>query len=230
MNGSTLDALSVETGLNTEAIRRHLSSALQSEDLLLISDDLLFTREAFLAAAAAIMTRLQTARPVKSSELRSQTALSSQVFDFVISSLAREQKIQIRDEMVSMHNLGGQPSAEETERLAAIAQAYEAAGLASPSVVELAHSLNLKEAEVRRFVTALQRDKTIVRMGSDDLFVHIEALKQLAARVTSFRGSLMDVARFKELTGLSRKYAIPLLEYLDRQRITLKQGDQRLVL
>lgn len=230
MNGITLDALSVETGLNTEAIRRHLSSALQSEDLLLISDDLLFSREAFLAAAAAIMTRLQTARPVKSSELRSQTALSSQVLDFVINSLAREQKIQTRNEMVSMHNLGGQPSAEETERLAAIAQAYEAAGLASPSVVELAHSLNLKEAEIRRFVTALQRDKTIVRMGSDDLFIHTEALKQLAAQVTAFRGSLMDVARFKELTGLSRKYAIPLLEYLDRQRITLKQGDQRLVL
>jgi selenocysteine-specific elongation factor len=40
----------------------------------------------------------------------------------------------------------------------------------------------------------------------------------------------MDVARFKQLTGLSRKYAIPLLEYLDRQRITRIQGDQRLIL
>ena len=46
----------------------------------------------------------------------------------------------------------------------------------------------------------------------------------------ALRGSLMDVARFKQLTGLSRKYAIPLLEYLDRQRITRKQGDQRLIL
>ena len=40
----------------------------------------------------------------------------------------------------------------------------------------------------------------------------------------------MDVARFKQLTGVSRKYAIPLLEYLDRQRITIKQNDQRLIL
>jgi selenocysteine-specific elongation factor len=44
------------------------------------------------------------------------------------------------------------------------------------------------------------------------------------------RGTLIDVARFKEITGLSRKYAIPLLEYLDRGRITRKQGGQRLVL
>jgi selenocysteine-specific elongation factor len=41
---------------------------------------------------------------------------------------------------------------------------------------------------------------------------------------------LIDIASFKELTGLSRKYAIPLLEYLDRERITRKQGDRRLVL
>ena len=73
-------------------------------------------------------------------------------------------------------------------------------------------------------------DKTIVRMGSDDLFVHSAALGRLAAQLTPLRGSLIDVARFKQLTGLSRKYAIPLLEYLDRQRITLKQNDQRLIL
>jgi selenocysteine-specific elongation factor len=229
-NGISMEALSAETGLTLNALRRHLSAAFQSEELLLISGDLLFSRESFLAAAGALMIRLQTARPVKSSELRSQTALSSQVFDFVISSLERERKVQVRDEMVSMYNAGVQASTAETERLAAIAQAYESAGLASPTVMELAHSLNMKEADIRRFVTALQRDKTIVRMGSDDLFIHCGALKQLAAQVTALRGSLMDIARFKQLTGLSRKYAIPLLEYLDRQRITRKQGEQRLIL
>jgi selenocysteine-specific elongation factor len=76
----------------------------------------------------------------------------------------------------------------------------------------------------------LQRNKTIVRMGSDNLFIHSGALQHLATLLTPLRGALLDVARFKQLTGLSRKYAIPLLEYLDRQRITRIQGDQRLVL
>ena len=68
-------------------------------------------------------------------------------------------------------------------------------------------------------------------LGHDDnFFIHSGALRQLTAQLTALRGSLMDVARFKQLTGLSRKYAIPLLEYLDRQRITRIQGDQRLVL
>jgi selenocysteine-specific elongation factor len=83
---------------------------------------------------------------------------------------------------------------------------------------------------MRHFVTLLQRDKTLVRMGNENLFIHSEALKQLGVRLAALRGSLIDVAHFKELTGVSRKYAIPLLEYLDRQRITRKQGDQRLVL
>jgi selenocysteine-specific elongation factor len=40
----------------------------------------------------------------------------------------------------------------------------------------------------------------------------------------------MDVATFKELTGVSRKYAIPLLEYLDRERVTRRVGDAREIL
>ena len=83
---------------------------------------------------------------------------------------------------------------------------------------------------MRRRVTLLQRNKTIVRMGNDNLFIHSEALNELSAKITQLRGSLIDVSGFKQLTGLSRKYAIPLLEYLDRERITRNQGDRRLVL
>jgi selenocysteine-specific elongation factor len=228
--GITLRALSAETGWTADAVRRQVIPALESGELLLLSGDLLISREAFVAATGAITARLQTSQAVKSSELRSQIGLGSEVFDFAMSVLVREQKVQVCDETVSIFNIGGQSSNAETDRLAAVAQAYEAAGLAPPSVVEVAQRLNFKEAEMRHLVTALQRNKTLVRMGSDNLFIHFGALKQLTAQLTAIRGSLMDVARFKQLTGLSRKYAIPLLEYLDRQRITRIQGDQRLVL
>jgi selenocysteine-specific elongation factor len=216
--------------LTSEAVRRYVSPALECGDLLFISDDLFLSREAFLAATSAITTRLQVGQQIKTSELRSQTALSPDVFDYVINALVREQKVQPCNEMVSINNAGGKSSNAETEQLAAVAQAYGAAGLAAPSVVELAQKLNLKEPEMRSLVTLLQRNKTIVRMGSDNLFIHFEALNQLVAKLTPIRGSLIDVASFKQLTGLSRKYAIPLLEYLDRLRITRIQGDQRLVL
>jgi selenocysteine-specific elongation factor len=229
-SGITLHALSAETGWTVDAVRRQMSPALESGEILLLSGDLLIGREAFVAATGAVTARFETSQAVKSSELRSQTGLGPEVFNSVVSALVRDQKVRVRDETVSIFNAGNQSPDAETERLAAVAQAYEAAGLAPPSVLEVAQRLSFKEAEMRRLVTALQRNQTLVRMGSDNLFIHSGALRQLTAQITALRGSLMDVARFKQLTGLSRKYAIPLLEYLDRQRITRIQGDQRLVL
>jgi selenocysteine-specific elongation factor len=229
-SGITLDELSAETGLTLEAIRRQIGPAIESGDIHLISNNLLLSREAFLTAAGEITTRLRTGQPVKASELRGQAALSPPVFDFVVNSLVHQKKIQFREETLSIYNDGVPASNPESDRLAAIARAYEESGLAAPSVLELAQRFSMKESDMRRLITTLQRDKTIIRMGSDDLFVHTAALSRLAAQLAPLRGSLMDVARFKQLTGLSRKYAIPLLEYLDRQRITLKQNDQRLIL
>ncbi len=71
----------------------------------------------------------------------------------------------------------------------------------------------------------------LARVG-DSLLVHreqLEALKQEVRRRFP-AGSKLDVAAFKELTGLSRKYVIPLLEYLDRERLTRRSGNDRVVL
>ena len=75
----------------------------------------------------------------------------------------------------------------------------------------------------------LLREKRLIRV-SDELVVpprgHGEAARMLAAR----RGAAFSVRAFKEWTGISRKYAIPLLEYLDRERVTRRDGDEAIVL
>jgi selenocysteine-specific elongation factor len=228
--GIALDSLSSETGLTPDAIRDHISSPLHRGGLFLLSGDLLLSREAFHAASDAIMARLQAGKPIRSSELRSQAALSSEVFDFIVGVLVRDRKVRFSAEMLSLPSAAeGSPDAD-TAHLITVDRAYEQAGLAAPSVLELAQQLRLKEADMRRLITILQRNQAIVRMGSDNLYIHSTALARLTAKVISLRGNLMDVGRFKQLTGLSRKYAIPLLEYLDRQRVTRVQGDQRLIL
>ena len=67
---------------------------------------------------------------------------------------------------------------------------------------------------------------------SDELVFHRDALEDLRRRVAEHksRSPKMDVAAFKELTGVSRKYAIPLLEWLDRERVTRREGDARVIL
>jgi selenocysteine-specific elongation factor len=75
------------------------------------------------------------------------------------------------------------------------------------------------------------RDKTLLKI-SEDLVFHRSALEELRKAVLAekSRSPRIDVAHFKDLTGVTRKYAIPLLEYLDREHVTRRVGDERVIL
>jgi selenocysteine-specific elongation factor len=84
-----------------------------------------------------------------------------------------------------------------------------------------------------RVFKLLQRQKVLVRL--DTLLFHDEALKRLKAEVAALKttagtGARIDVATFKERFGVTRKFAIPLLEFLDRERLTRRVGDSRVIL
>jgi len=233
--GVSAEVLSREAGFTVGTTRGHLESALQAGDIALISESHLISREGVQAAKDQLLTLLGRLAPksgmesVKSSALRNQASLPPVVFDFVVAELVGAGKLKSIGEDLSLPARSA-PLSRDSAQLAAVAQAYESAGLTAPLVPELAQRFRISEADIRRLVTLLQRQKIIVRMGSDDLFMHARALEELASRMASLRGKLIDVAAFKQFTGLSRKYAIPLLEHLDHARITRKQGDHRLVL
>lgn len=229
-DGIEIVALAREMGLTVGAIRTLMDTLLTSGEVLRGADDLLLTREAFHEASDLVLMRLDRAGAsgLKRSELRSQTELHAEILNAVVDRLAGEGKLRLRGEVVATG--GAIAGKADTLKLDAVAAAYQVAGLAAPSVREVAQQLGLPEPEMRRLVTLLLREKRLVRMGDDDAFVHATSLKDLSARLVAMRGKCIDVAAFKALTGLTRKHAIPLLEYLDRERITRKQGDQRLVL
>jgi selenocysteine-specific elongation factor len=87
------------------------------------------------------------------------------------------------------------------------------------------------KVRAQKIVTLLLRDKVLVKL-SDDLVFHQSALQELRKQIAAYkiRAPKIDVAAFKEMTGVSRKYAIPLLEYLDRERVTRRVGDVRVIL
>ena len=70
---------------------------------------------------------------------------------------------------------------------------------------------------------------TLVRL-SDDLVFHCSAIASVKQMMAAHKGEWFAVPQFKEWTGISRKYAIPLLEFLDRERVTRRDGDRRIVL
>lgn len=116
----------------------------------------------------------------------------------------------------------------------AIVEAYRTAGLKPPDAATLDAVVQAPAAIIEKVVALLLREKVLTRLGT--IVFHTEALQQLKAEVIAMKGNApdgratVDVAAFKDRYGISRKYAIPLLEFLDRERITRRTGDIRLVL
>ena len=231
--GLTMRTLMAETGLTHGALQRLTEPLVSSNRLLRIPEDVLLTEEAFASAAERVVSRLKTetrSAGLSRSELKGQTGLSKEIFEFLLERLVREQRLRLQDALVYAAGSNPQLPGSDLKSLSAITTAYESAGLTAPSTAEVATILHLEESDMRRFMTLLLRDKILVKIGTDGPYIHQRALETLRGRMRALSGQTLDVARFKQMTGLSRKYAIPLLEYLDRQRVTRKDGDLRVVL
>jgi len=120
---------------------------------------------------------------------------------------------------------------EEAESKKIIEAALATAGLKVPALKDVLAGLRVDKARAQKIVTLLLRDKVLVKI-SDDLVFHRDALADLRKRmaVERVKSPKLDVARFKDLIGVTRKYAIPLLEYLDREHVTRRVGDERVIL
>jgi selenocysteine-specific elongation factor len=118
---------------------------------------------------------------------------------------------------------------EEQHARNAIEQAFERAGLTTPAVAEVLAKAGVEQARARRLLDILLREKRLVRVA-DDLVFHRSAIDRLREMLAPRKATRFNVAAFKEWTGISRKYAIPLLEFLDREHVTRREGDERLVL
>jgi selenocysteine-specific elongation factor len=118
---------------------------------------------------------------------------------------------------------------EEEQARAAIERAFEKAGLATPGVAAVLAQSGVEASRARSLLQILLRERRLVRVSEELVFHHsaLEGLRQLLAARKSTR---FTVAAFKDWTGISRKYAIPLLEYLDREHVTRRDGEERLVL
>ena len=119
--------------------------------------------------------------------------------------------------------------ADETAARAAIERAFERAGLATPAVPEVLAQSGVEPGRARSLLQILLRERQLVRV-TDDLVFHRSAIENLRRMLAERRSQRFNVSAFKEWTGVSRKYAIPLLEYLDRERVTRREGDERRVL
>jgi selenocysteine-specific elongation factor len=156
------------------------------------------------------------------------------VFDTVLGDLAGEGLIR-PGERVALASHRVETSSEDELLTKAVDGQLRAGGLTPPDAAAIAVGLRAPLPSVQRVLQVLIRQGHAVKTG--DLVFHREALDALRASVAALRTGhppaarvTLDVAAFKAQHGLTRKHAIPLLEWLDRERVTRRVGDVRLVL
>jgi selenocysteine-specific elongation factor len=161
-------------------------------------------------------------------DLRSRMMPEAPLF-LLDAVLAQAGEIVVEGETVRLRNHRVVLREDETAARAAIERAFAQAGLTTPPVLEVLARSGVEPARARSLLQILLREKMLVRV-SEDLVFHRSAIDQLCQMMAGKKSTRFNIAAFKEWTGLSRKYAIPLLEYLDRERITRREGEDRLVL
>jgi selenocysteine-specific elongation factor len=235
LSGASIDDLTRETGRRAETIQEAVKSMARRGAVIARSTeheaaDFAVSAKALALAETAMLAQITRAKngSILRAELRSRNGLSDAVFELAVEQLRLEGKIE-GDDVLALAGRAGLVDARLQKNASEVEREYRKAGIAPPLLREIAERLKLTPDELRDAMTLLLRSKRLVRLGSDDLYIHCDAVGKLSAKLGAHRGEAFDVGRFKSFTGLTRKHAIPLLEYLDRTHITRNVAGTRYV-
>jgi len=155
------------------------------------------------------------------------------VFELVLSDLETAKRLSVRDRLaLPGHRLELSP--DEARVREKVEDAYRQGGLKPPDPTTLVAEGKLAPAIVERMTALLLRQRVLVKVN--ELLFHADALNTLKREIQALKSpapggrATVDVATFKDRYGVTRKFAIPLLEWLDRERVTKRMGDTRVVL
>jgi selenocysteine-specific elongation factor len=166
-------------------------------------------------------------------ELRARAGRARvEIFDAALGDLMAARALVTAGDLVSQAGREITLSTEETRAKELIEREFERAGLTVPGFASVLAKLPVDAARAQKILQILLREKVLVKISSDLVF-HRNTLLRLRETVAKYReerGSRLPITVFKELTGITRKYAIPLLEHLDREQVTRRAGDERVIL
>ncbi|NWG12909.1 MAG: selenocysteine-specific translation elongation factor, partial [Acidobacteria bacterium] len=217
-------------GLTPATIREHVERVTRSSAAVLVPapvpilvEPRLFSRleEATLELVSRFHADNPLLKGISREELRTRVFrdLPVEVFRYCLERLAETRRISLQDQMVALHGRGVELSEESLRLRDRLEAVFRKSGYQPPLLGEVIGSSDANPEETRRVLFWMIREKILVKV-SEDLVYHREVLEEIKSRIRSglAPGSKFGVAEFKQLFDLTRKYAIPLLEYLDRER------------
>lgn len=189
-------------------------------------------QEETLARVAAFHKDNELQRGISKEELRKRfyDDVPLEVFRHCLDRMVEARQIVFLGEAVSLYGREIQLSEEEETLREMIEAAVLEAAYQPPAMAELQASIPADAEAVRRIFFWMLKEKILVKL-SDDLIYHRETLEEMKGRIRAAYapGARFGVADFKDLFGITRKHAIPLLEHFDREKFTRRLGNDRVL-
>lgn len=240
--GLTFDDLAIRLGLFGKHLKKILDPPLSTRRIVVVDS----ASQRYLAADIAdairqtlvdTLTAYHRDNPLQAGlakeELRSGLGrrVDLKVFGFCLNDLLRKEVVVQEESMVRLvgHQVALKADEEALQR--EIINWYREKGLFTPTFKEtMEHFTDYPENQVKQVVDLQLREGKLVKI-SESLYYSKETIEGLIANVQEFilREGEIDAPGFKNLTGLTRKFSIPILEYLDRIKVTIRIGDKRIL-
>jgi selenocysteine-specific elongation factor len=154
------------------------------------------------------------------------SGIETSITDEILRSMP---EIRITGDTLSLAGHAVKLNPQETAARDALERLYRGAGFQPPPLAQALASVGVQAASARAQLEALVKAKKLVKVSAEFIF-HAEVVDHVKRSLAAHKGKRFTVPEFKEWTGVSRKHAIPLLEFLDRERVTRREGDTRVVL
>ena len=182
----------------------------------------------------SVLKKYHSDFPLKSGllkeELRSRTAGSrnQKLFNYLITQLANDNVIVQEKELIRLTEHRVTLARNEEKIRNQIEEAYRKGGLQPPYFKEIKDQFPGKAGQ--DVLEVMIKDGVLIKV-KEDLFFHRDSMTDLQNRLVRFlkENGEINTPQFKEMTGASRKYTIPILEYFDRSQITVRVGDNRVL-
>ena len=238
--GIFFDCLRVLVNLDSRVLEKTLASLMNQRHVFCFDKNgrrylaaALFTAmaDSCREAVVAYHERYPERQGIKRSELVSSWGknIPPKLAHFVIEHLAKNDELTTKQEYLRLASHVASFSIEHAPLGEALLETYRKAAWAPPTINALLESLGAPDRKaVLSLLEALRADGKLVRVSEDIWYAaeHLESLEK-AVRTWFNDKDTLDLAGFKTLTGLTRKHIIPLLEYFDGQKLTMRVGDAR---
>ena len=240
--GLTFDELAVRLGTFGKQLKKVISAPLATRKIVVVDS----TSQRYLAKSVtdtveqALLDNLDhyhTENPLQiglsKEELRSGLGrtVDSKVFHFSLNELQKKGLVVQEESAVRLASHEVALQADEKKLQKDLERWYRDKGLTTATIRETMETFSdYPESLVKEVFALLLREEKLVKV-SEILYYDAEAIAGLQKKVTSFikKEGDIDAPRFKNLTGLTRKFSIPLLEYFDRIKLTIRVGDLRVL-